>query len=498
MTREEVAQLLYEVGFRDDDLVSMVAIAGRESSYDPGAHRTNRDPSMMVGDFGLFQINYINDTPSFRQAVGFTDRAQLLDPEVNARAAKHLFDRGGLAPWTAGPGGWTEGGDPLFHTDVHAAREAVQRAADAGLLGEDFDASAIADGPAVSEPGDAPEPTGPSQAEHFVELALAQAGDRYEVNATAHKDDPDPDVFDCSELVDWAAQRLGVPNPGEATYLQYNNIKANELTMSVEEALRTPGALLFRFPGGEPFPGQSFRRDGYHVAISLGDGRTIEAMGTKYGVRVAEADGRGFNYAGRIPGMDYGPGSGVVDPPTEDLAPAPEPDPEPEPEPDPLALAAAEAGADDSDVDMLPDFFELKYGLAADNPDTDGDGITDGYELIVLGTDASLADSDFDGLADGLEVSLGLDPSVADNPDLDAPLVAPTDLLDDDDGDGLADWGEKLAGTNPADPDSDDDGVLDGDELMQGTDPLRNELLSDPDPLGDDLAPDSDPLGADL
>ena len=107
MSREEVAQLLYEVGFRDDDLVSMVAIAGRESGYRPEAHRTNRDPSEMVGDFGLFQINYINDTPQFREAIGMTDRAQLLDPEMNARAAVPPLpaDR---AEAVDGRGGWLD------------------------------------------------------------------------------------------------------------------------------------------------------------------------------------------------------------------------------------------------------------------------------------------------------------------------------------------------------------------------------------------------------
>jgi hypothetical protein len=130
------------------------------------------------------------------------------------------------------------------------------------------------------------------------------------------------------------------------------------------------------------------------------------------------------------------------------------------------------AGSPDIDMDMLPDFFEVKYGLAPENADTDGDGITDGYELIVLGTAPELADGDFDGIADGLEISLGLNPLVADNPDADAPLAVPAELAGDSDGDGLADWGEELGGTDRADADSDDDLVLDGDELMAGTDPL--------------------------
>ena len=59
---------------------------------------------------------------------------------------------------------------------------------------------------------------------------------------------------------------------------------------------------------------------------------------------------------------------------------------------------------------MLPDHFEIKYALDPTQPDTDGDGITDGYELIVLGTKADSLDTDFDQITDGLELMLGLDP----------------------------------------------------------------------------------------
>lgn len=68
--------------------------------------------------------------------------------------------------------------------------------------------------------------------------------------------------------------------------------------MPVEEALRTPGALLFAF-SEEPQPGGS-RPSQAHVAINLGDGLTIEARGKDYGVGVFEAGNR-FEYAGRLP-----------------------------------------------------------------------------------------------------------------------------------------------------------------------------------------------------
>ncbi len=468
LQREAVAQLLYGAGFRGEDLVSMVAIAGRESGYEPTAHRTNRDPSQMVGDFGLFQINYINDTPALREAIGMTDRAQLLDPEMNARAAHYLYERGGLQPWTAAEGGWTADGDPLFGTDVDAARAAVERAAESGLLGEPLDWPDAGPTPEIAP---APDDPGESQVEVFVQAALRQLGDAYVTNASTDPNDPDPDAFDCSEFTEWAAAQAGVPGLGEASYVQYNQMKAAGTTMSVEEALRTRGALLFRFPGGEPTPDQTSRKEGYHVAISLGDGTTVDAASPDRGVAIYQnAADRGFTHAALVADMDYGPGSAPEPMPVVELPP-----PVVSAVPDPLAVAATQAGSVDTDMDMLPDFFEVRYGLDPNQPDSDGDGITDGYELIRLGTDPGLLDSDFDGIHDGMELSMGLDPLMADNPDVNVPLVAPVDLAGDTDGDGLTDWGEKLAGTNPDDPDGDADGVLDGDELMLGTDPLAND-----------------------
>jgi hypothetical protein len=62
-------------------------------------------------------------------------------------------------------------------------------------------------------------------------------------------------------------------------------------------------------------------------------------------------------------------------------------------------------------------------------------------------------DSDGDGLMDGQEVRLGTDP-----------------LKLDTDGDRRNDHAEVMAGTNPFDPDTDNDGLIDGNEVI--TDPL--------------------------
>jgi hypothetical protein len=93
---------------------------------------------------------------------------------------------------------------------------------------------------------------------------------------------------------------------------------------------------------------------------------------------------------------------------------------------------------------------------AAEDADTDGDGLTDAAE-VALGTNAFLADSDGDELSDGDEVDIyGTD------------ALAP-----DTDHDGLDDAAELLtAGTNPFLADTDGDGSTDTHEVAAGTDPL--------------------------
>jgi hypothetical protein len=451
-----------QAGFSPDQAVTMTAIALAESGGNPGAHNSTGEDSR-----GLWQINL---SPQANGNAPWATTLDLFDPVDNARAAWEVSRHGAdISPWTV-----THGDRGSRYVEYQDEAIAAARAHGEDGVGNfvgpanyhspDVPAGALGSDP----PPDLPPiledlPTGPGDVTRFLEIALAQSGDRYEMNAVASADDADPDVFDCSELVEWAAAQVDV-DVGTASYLQYLDMKQAGALVDVERALDTPGALLFTF-SDEPVPGGG-RPAKAHVAISLGDGRVIEARSTKDGVGVFNAGDR-FNYAALIPGMDYA-SAGVPE-----LTPTPPPDvPVPPPPPDPFSVAEMNQGGVDTDLDMLPDHFEIKYGLSPDQPDTDGDGITDGYELIVLGTRATLLDSDFDGISDDVELALGLDPTVADNPDLSAGMVVPDDLRLDSDGDGLADWGEELGRTNADDPDTDDDGILDGDELMLGSDPL--------------------------
>lgn len=137
LTPEQVASVLYVAGFRGDDLVHLVAIGKRESGYRPAAHRSDRPKSEVMGDRGLFQINYIHDA-NLRAAGIISSPSDLFDPLVNARAARFLFERSGLFPWNMTAGGWQAHGVPFHGTNVERAREAVQRAEQQGLLTGDL------------------------------------------------------------------------------------------------------------------------------------------------------------------------------------------------------------------------------------------------------------------------------------------------------------------------------------------------------------------------
>lgn len=71
---------------------------------------------------------------------------------------------------------------------------------------------------------------------------------------------------------------------------------------------------------------------------------------------------------------------------------------------------AAQPAFIDSDNDGLTDTEEQTLGTAANNPDTDGDGLFDGEESKVYKTDPLNPDTDGDTFKDGDEVKNGYDP----------------------------------------------------------------------------------------
>lgn len=152
-----------------------------------------------------------------------------------------------------------------------------------------------------------------TKAEDIVRHALAQKGDRYVFGAEVSPLDPDPERFDCSELVEWACARAGLsPRMPDGAFNQWKHCRDHKLNVGVGRALATRGALLFVGDG------TGVGREAItHVAFSLGNGTTIEARGSKWGVGTWAGQGR-FQWGCLIPGVSYGHGSphAVVDAPS--------------------------------------------------------------------------------------------------------------------------------------------------------------------------------------
>lgn len=75
----------------------MTAIAMAESGGRTTAHNNNPPDN----SYGLWQINMLGSMgPTRRQSFGISSNSELFDPEVNAKAAKIIFDGQGYGAWS--------------------------------------------------------------------------------------------------------------------------------------------------------------------------------------------------------------------------------------------------------------------------------------------------------------------------------------------------------------------------------------------------------------
>lgn len=145
----------------------------------------------------------------------------------------------------------------------------------------------------------------------------------------------------------------------------------------------------------------------------------------------------------------------------------------------------------DTDNDTLPDNWEIKYDI---NPNDDGtinendgaagdqdnDGLINKLEY-ACGTSPLNPDSDNDGMPDGWEVNNGLDPYL------------PADNDRDPDKDNLTNLQEYLSGTDPQNEDTDGDGASDSEDAL----PLdaSESMDTDGDGIGNNADFDDDDDG---
>ncbi|MFX1324362.1 MAG: hypothetical protein ACFE8N_05360 [Promethearchaeota archaeon] len=152
----------------------------------------------------------------------------------------------------------------------------------------------------------------------------------------------------------------------------------------------------------------------------------------------------------------------------------------------------------DSDFDDLRDGEEVNdYFTDPANNDTDSDGLIDGLEVNVYFTLPKNNDTDSDGMSDGWEVKYGLFPLNSTDNETDADSDGLSNvfeyqwntnpLLNDTDSDGISDWTEIFVyNSNPANNDTDNDNMDDGWEIFYGLDILSsydNETDNDLDDL---------------
>lgn len=126
----------------------------------------------------------------------------------------------------------------------------------------------------------------------LADLTQSQLGKMYEWAAAG------PDVFDCSGLMYWAAQQLGITIPRTT----YDMVGAQSNLMPIGRGDLKTGDLIFSNWGSGPDS---------HVAMYLGDGKLIEAPQQGEAVQVnAFSDSyaaHATNYR-RLPGITQGKG----------------------------------------------------------------------------------------------------------------------------------------------------------------------------------------------
>ncbi len=167
--------------------------------------------------------------------------------------------------------------------------------------------------------------------------------------------------------------------------------------------------------------------------------------------------------------------------------------------------AVGESGSADPDKDGLTNAQEKELGTDRKNPDTDGDGLSDGAEVNMHKTSPLKADSDGDGLNDGAEVNTHkTDPNKADTDgdglsDGDEVNKYKTDANKaDTDGDGLNDGNEvNTTKTDANKADTDGDGLNDGAEVNQHkTDPNKADTDDGTVNDGTEVSRGTNPLDA--
>ncbi len=147
--------------------------------------------------------------------------------------------------------------------------------------------------------------------EELLALARTYIGGRYVLGARVPKDHPNYPAdkgMDCAEFVSYLIARLtgrlygcvdnSAPMSSADAYTGafWKDVNKRGVALTVEEAAATPGAFVLRRPG----------RSGIgHIAISDGQGGTVEAKSTREGIVADRISGRRWDIGGLVPWIAY-------------------------------------------------------------------------------------------------------------------------------------------------------------------------------------------------
>lgn len=143
----------------------------------------------------------------------------------------------------------------------------------------------------------------------LVDLANTHRNEAYILGAFAPKDNPNwKGPWDCAEFVSWLAFQCtgslvgctnNLANPALADAFSgawARDAQASHRAIAIGQARSTAGAVLIRHPSSNAIG---------HVAISQGDGTTIEAHSKLRGVTNDRVDGRHWDSCMLVPGIEY-------------------------------------------------------------------------------------------------------------------------------------------------------------------------------------------------
>lgn len=151
------------------------------------------------------------------------------------------------------------------------------------------------------------------------DLGMTRLGEKY-INVLVPKDNPNwHGPWDCAEFASWVVYQITgklygcTDNRGNpATTESYSGAWVHDAQQGVIQTVNQPaanitaGIILIRKP---PMPGHMG-----HIAITSGNGGTVEAAGVNLGVRKGRVEGRQWHFCAMIPDVQYESSGKVIKP----------------------------------------------------------------------------------------------------------------------------------------------------------------------------------------